>query len=278
MQNLHQLVENDLEAPALAWNILAYYWGMSAFGLGPAYQDYVRDSGISDDERFDDSELNQIAGLKRSLTIKERFTRASNFYAYCYEAGRRSAINPPFDSPPTVDDMLTARMRSESKPMTPDKMIQATNESLLGDNPELLKLWAFGTEQEQQRRAAEYDARIRESLTFVAEELRSSVTPEQLSEIGFLVEGHTGQRFNVTTTMMDETMPPDVQDKKFGECYLQTTPNSKDMVLSGIFGAYFTMGHNPERAMYYDNKLVSVYHAIMLTWRQLHEVSKNECV
>jgi hypothetical protein len=183
MLNLHQLVESELEAPALAWNILAYYWGMSAFGLGPAYIEYMQSDQPTIDTAFNDAlndDLNQIAGLERRLTIKERFDRAINFYAYCVDQGRRYSINPPYDMPPDVDALVASRLKMEAKAPTADKLIQASNESLLGDRPDLLKLWAMGGTEKRERRAQEYNARVLDTLNYVASEIKSRT---QLSEI-----------------------------------------------------------------------------------------------
>lgn len=283
MRHLHQLVENELEAPALAWNILAYYWGMSAFGLGPAYKDYMQSDQYQQDLAWNDPDndlINAPVGLRRSLTIKERFDRAANFYVYCYEQGRSNSINPPFDTPPSLDDLIQSRMRMETKPSPPDKIIKDVNDALLGDNPELKKLWNKGGEEKRKERAEQYNARVLETLRYIENEISSFMltTSEQLTETGFLAEGWTGRRFNVTTAMMDETMPEDVQDRKFGECYLQPSPSGSKLILSGIFGAYYTMGHNLELAMFDEEsktRLSATYHAIMHTWRQLYNFNKE---
>lgn len=288
MLNLHQLVESELEAPALAWNILAYYWGMSAFGLGPAYMDYMRSDQPAIDDAFNDAlndELNRVAGFDRRITIKERFDRAVNFYVYCYEQGVRYSINPPFDMPPDVDDLVQSRIRMESKAPPPDKLIQASNTSLLGDRPDLLQLWAVGGEEKRERRAQEYNARVLDTLNYVASEIKSrtQLSNDQLSETGFLVEDMRGKQYNVTAQLMDETMPEEVQDAKFGTCYVQRllvgSEIQNKLVLSGIFGAYYTMGHNLELAMYNDEnkaRLSSTYFATVKTWRQLYNLSKEK--
>ena len=283
MQHLHQLVDNQLEAPALAWNKLAYYWGMSAFGLGPAYKDYMQSDEPERDLAFNDesnAELNRISGLSRTLTIKERFDRAVNFYAYCYDRGRSSSINPPFDTPPTVDDLMHSRIRMESKTPPPDELIQATSNSLLTKDQQ--KLWAIGDQKQRDQRAQAYNARVLETLQYVASEMKSccQFVSEQLSETGFLLEGIRGDRFNVTTDLMDEVMPEEVQDKKFGDCYIQPSSTGPSvMVLSGIFGAYYTMGHNLELAMFNEEnktRLSSTHHAILHTWRQLYDLAQKE--
>ena len=284
MHNLHDLVENKLEAPGLAWSNLAYYWGMSAFGLGPAYIDYMATDAATTDLAFNAAsnvEINVIAGLERRLTLKERFDRAINFYAYCFEQGRRSAINPPYDAPPTVDELMASRLRMENKPPSPDKLIIATTASLL--SPQQQKLWALGAKQQREERSQSYNDRVLDCLQYVASELRSIITPDQLGETGFLVTGETGMRFNITADRMDQAMPEAVQDRKFGTCYIEpssTGPSS--LILSGIFGAYYTMGHNLELAMFDDEskrRLTSTYHAVIHTWRQLEEIShEEECI
>jgi hypothetical protein len=279
---LHHLVETELEAPALAWNTLTWYWGMSAFGLGPAYKDYMQSDESWSELAFNDpsnAEINRIAGLERKLTIKERFDRAANFYVYCYDRGRLTSINPPFDSPPTVDDLMLSRLQSESKTSPPDKLIQASSDSLLDEHHQ--KLWAIGGQKQREQRALAYNARVLDTLQYVAAEINSlyNVVDDQLSETGFLAEGHTGQQFNVTVDMMDEVMSEETQDKKFGECYVQKTPSGVDIILSGIFGAYYTMGHNLELAMFDEeskNRLSSIYHAILHTWRQLYDINSKE--
>ena len=284
MHRLHRLVETELEAPALAWNILAYYWGMSAFGLGPAYRDYMQSDDADIDKAWnavDNEALNRIVGLERNITIKERFDRAANFYIYCCEQGRKHSINPPFDMPPTVDELILSRMKMEPKTPPQDKTIEATSESLLKDRPELQQLWALGAEEKRRLRALDHNARILETLHYIGSEINSlaTVTPDQLSETGFLAEGHTGQQFNVTADLMDEVMPPDVQDKKFGECYIQKTPSGDNVILSGIFGAYYTMGHNLEMAMFDEEskiRLSSIHHAVMHTWRHLYDINRKE--
>ena len=283
MHNLHDLVENRLEAPGLAWSNLAYYWGMSAFGLGPAYIDYMATDAASIDAAFNECELSQIAGLERHLTLKERFDRAINFYAYCFEQGQRSAINPPYDAPPTVDELVASRMRMENKVSSLDKLATTTIQSLL--SPQQQKLWALGAKQQREDRAQSYNDRVLDCLQYVASELSSliAITSDQLGETGFLVTGTTGARFNVTADLMDQVMPEEVQDRKFGTCYIEpssTGPSS--LILSGIFGAYYTMGHNLELAMFDDEskrRLTSTYHAVIHTWRQLEEIShEEECI
>lgn len=280
MQHLHHLVDNQLEAPALAWNILAYYWGMSAFGLGPAYKDYMQTAETDRDLAFNaesNKELNRISGLSRNLTIKERFDRAANFYIYCCEQGKRTSINPPFDLPPTANDLMLSRIRMEPKTPPPDEFIQASSESLLTENQQ--KLWAIGEQKQREQRAQAYNARVLETLQYVCSELESFITPDQLSQTGFLVEGLHGVQFNVTVDLMDETMPEEVQERKFGECYIQpASMGSSQVILSGIFGAYYTMGHNLELAMFNgENKtrLSSTHHAIMHTWRQLYDLAQD---
>jgi hypothetical protein len=283
MKHLHHLVETQLEAPALAWNMLTWYWGMSAFGLGPAYKDYMQSDTASSDAAFNaesNKELNQISGLSRRLTIKERFDRAVNFYAYCYEQGMKTSINPPFDEPPTVNDLMLSRLRSEAKTPPPDKLIQASTASLLGGNASILQdLWDFGGHELREQRAQAYNARVLETLQYVVAEMESSCTPDQLSQTGFLVDGLHGTQFNVTADLMDETMSEEVQDNKFGDCYIQpssTGPSS--IVLSGIFGAYYTTGHNLELAMFNEEektRLSSIHHAILHTWRQLYDLSQE---
>jgi hypothetical protein len=286
MKHLHHLVETQLEAPALAWNMLTWYWGMSAFGLGPTYKDYMQsDHSAQSDLAFNDPSndaLNQISGLSRRLTIKERFDRAVNFYAYCYEQGMKTSINPPFDEPPTVDELLLSRLRSEPKTPPPDKLIQASSDSLLTKDQQ--KLWAMGEQKQREQRAQAYNARVLDTLQYVASEIRSctQLLNEQLSQTGFLVDGLHGTQFNVTVDLMDETMLDEVQDNKFGDCYIQpsSTEPSK-MALSGIFGAYYTMGHNIELAMFDEEsktRLSSIHHAILHTWRQLYDLSQTESI
>lgn len=285
MRHLHHLVETRLEAPALAWSYLAYYWGMSAFGLGPAYKEYMQSDRPEQDKAFNDpsnEDLNKIAGYDRRPTIQERFNRSANFYVYCYEQGSRTSINPPFDMPPILADLIATRLHSEPKAAPPDEAIQASNESILGDRPELQKLWAQGQHEQQEQRAQAYNAKVLETLQYVSAEIESlfTVTTDQLSETGFLIAGHTGQGFNVTADLMDEVMPADVQDKKFGECRIVSLPYSgKELIRSGIFGAYYTMGHNLELAMFDEeskSRLSSTHHAILHTWRQLYDINKEE--
>ena len=286
MQHLHQLVETQLETSALAWNILAFYWGMSAFGLGPAYKDYMQsEHSVQNDLAWNDpsnAEINRISGFKRNLTLKERFDRAVNFYLYCYDQGRKNSINPPYDMPPTIDDLMQARLRSGSTVSKPDALIEASNSAVLGDKPELLGMWALGGQEKRERRSKAYNAKVLDTLQYVATEITSltDVTKDQLSDTGFLTEGITGVHYNVTTVLMDEVMSEEVQDTKFGECYVQpsSTEPSK-MVLSGIFGTYYTMGHNLELAMFDEDsktRLGSIYHAILHTWRQLYDISQKE--
>ena len=285
MQHLHQLVDNQLEAPALAWNILAYYWGMSAFGLGPAYKDYMQSDAASLDAAWNDpsnAELNRISGLSRTLTIKERFDRAANFYIYCCDQGRSSSINPPFDLPPTANDLMLSRLRSEAKTPLPDKLIQASTASLLGDNAKLQDLWNLGGHKLREQRAQAYNARVLETLQYVVAEIESFFTPGQLSQTGFLVDGLHDAQVNITVDLMDETMSEEVQETKFGECYVQpSSTGSAKLVLSGIFGAYYTMGHNLELAMFNEEsktRLSSTHHAILHTWRQLYDISREETI
>jgi hypothetical protein len=284
MHNLHQLVEHSLEAPALAWNKLAFYWGMSAFGLGPAYIDYMQSDAAEIDRAFNDpanDDLNQIAGLDRRLTIKERFDRAANFYSYCYQQGMRTSINPPFDSPPDIETLMLSRLRMETKTPASDLFIQANTDSLLADRPDLLSLWKIGGQRQRKRRAENYNTRVLEHLNHIASELQSlvQVTGDQLSDTGFLLENLHGVQFNVTAGLMDNTMPQEVQQRKFGECYVQRTLDEEPtLVCSGIFGAYYTMGHNLELAMFDQeskSRLSSIHHAILHTWRQLDEISKE---
>ena len=285
MQHLHQLVETQLESPALAWNILAFYWGMSAFGLGPAYKDYMQsDHSAQNDLAWNDPsnvEINRIAGLKRNLTLKERFDRAANFYAYCFDQGTRTSVNPPYDLPPTVDDLMQARLRSSSTISKPDALIEASNSAVLGDKPELANMWALGGKEQREHRSKTYNDKVLGTLQYVAAEINSltSITRDQLSDVGFLAEGHTGQRYNVTVDLMDQVMSEEVQDTKFGECYVQpSSTGTSKMILSGIFGGYYTLGHNLELAMYDEERkarLSSAYHAILHTWRQLYDIHQS---
>ena len=284
MHTLHQLIETELEAPALAWKMLAYYWGMSAYGLGPAYQAYMQSDEPQQDKAFNDElneALNKISGLQRRLTVKERFDRSANFYMYCYEQGKRTSINPPYDMPPTLDELATSRLRMEPKSSSPDELIAATELSILGDSPRILKLWEIGSDQQRESRSQAYNERVRDSINYITNQIESYglVTPDQLCETGFLTENMLGQRFNVTAELMDETMSEEVQDLKFGECRQAfSSLGSTTIIQSGIFGAYYTMGHNLQLAMYNEeskSRLSSTYYAILRTWRQLYDISKR---
>jgi hypothetical protein len=283
MLHLHALVKNQLEAPGMAWNILAYYWGMSAFGLGPAYVDYMQSDAAQQDIAWHDPKnegINRIIGYGRPLTIKERFDRAVNFYLYCYEQGMKTAVNPPFDEPPSPEDLIDSRMRMESKALGPDKLIQASTDAALKDRPDLRTLWEVGGKEQREQRAKSYNARVLDTLQHVAAEIKAltQLTDDQLSETGFIESGFIRGDFNVTVDMMDEVMSEEVQDKKLGECYLQHTPEGTTLILSGMLGSYYTLGHNLELAMYDPEskaRLSSAHHAILHTWRQLDEIRKE---
>jgi hypothetical protein len=167
----------------------------------------------------------------------------------------------------------------ESKASPPNKLIQASTDSLLTEEQQ--RLWVIGGQEQRDRRARAYNARVLDTLQYIASEINSltSLVDDQLDETGFLATGTTGIGFNVTANLMDETMPEEVQERKFGDCYIQKTPKESTIVLSGIFGNYYTMGHNLELAMFDEEskaRLSSIHHAIMYTWRQLYDISQEE--
>jgi hypothetical protein len=278
---LHSIAEDILEAPALAWSSLAWYWGLSFLGMGPRYMEYMQSGEWEIDKAFLDEsndEINSIAGYEKTYTIKERFDRAVNFYEYCCVAGKSSSINPPWDYPPDVDTLIALRNRLEAQSQTPDKIITATNESIIDDPYKAI--WEAGGQLKRDERAREYAMQVKESMNYIQGEVapRMLLTMDQLDkDSGFLKQGFV-RNSSITTDDMDDVMPQEKQWDKLGCSYIQTTPKGKTLITEGIIGRYYKAGHNLEIAMWNDERkreLSGIHHATVHTWNQLMEIGET---
>jgi hypothetical protein len=282
---LHNLAET-LEAPALLWNVLAWYWGMSFMGMAPSYLEYMKSDAPSIDAAFNDpnnEDINHVLGYPRRLTIKERFDRAVNFYVYCFHKGRSTSINPPWDYPPDVDTLIAQRQRMEGRAQKPDEIIESTVNSIL-DNEDYRNLWNAGGKVKREQRAKDYNQRVLEALDYVRAEIvpRLTLSKDQLSDEGFLDVGCLPEDYDPTPDQMDEVMPQEVQWEKLGDCYkrkvLHGSEQVEEIVAYGVIGKYYTAGHNLELNMYDEDRkreLSYAHNATVRTWKQLMEVNKD---
>lgn len=286
--NLHQLVEDELEAPSLAWNALAWYWGLSFLGMAPSYMQYMQSDDVDIDKAFNDEsneDVNHIYGYERRLTIKERFDRAVNFYEYCCIRGRQTSINPPWDYPPDIDTLIAFRQRMEANAQNPDALIQASVDDTLATHPDFLRLWNVGGKIKREQRAKEYNERVLDAINYVRSELapRFQLSLDQLNkDTGFLDTGFVHDDCNVTAELMDETMSEETQWDKLGECYVQKILVGSDIeehiVTTGIIGRYWIAGHNLESAMFDDERkreLAYAHNATVRTWQQLMLIASS---
>lgn len=280
---LHSIAEDILEAPALAWSSLAWYWGLSFLGMGPRYMEYMQSGEWEVDKAFFDASndgINSIAGYEKEVTIKERFDRAVNFYECCCIHGKQTSLNPPWDFPPDVDTLITLRNRLEAKAQAPDQIIQATTDDILKDNPDFQALWEAGGQVQREERAKDYSNRVKEAMSYIQGEVapRMQLTMDQLDkDSGFITSGHVPLTV-VSTDDMDNVMPQETQLNKLGDMYLHNQLTGKVVVTEGIIGRYYKAGHSLELAMWNEDRkreLSGIHHATVRTWNQLMEIKRN---
>lgn len=289
MIKLHSAVENLLEAPALAWSSLAWYWGFVVIGLGPRYREYMQSGEWEIDQAFygndGNEDINRIPGYEPPVTIKQKFDRAINFYEYCCVSGKQTSINPPWDYPPDIDTIIQLRNTFQSRPQHPNETVAASTDDIFKDNEDFMKLWDVGGALQREERARKYAIEVRQSIEYVRSEVnaRLSLTLNQLSkETGFLNRGSVRIAAGVTAEDMDEAMPEEKQLDKLGECYVQTlirgSETYKKVTTTGIIGRYYKAGHQLESAMWSPEKqreLSGIHNAIVRTWNQLMELKQN---
>ncbi len=284
---LHTFVEQELEAPSLAWSSLCWYWGLSFLGMGPRYFEYMQSGEYEVDKAFFDEyndPINQIPGYPQQVTIKQRFDRAVDYYEYCFIAGQRTAMNKPWDLPPDMKTMMDFRNRMEAKPMDPNKTVDASVNSLLADDEAFKELWKVGGSIQREAQAKIYAAKVKEAMKYVEGEVipRMTLTLQQLnSDTGFLDEGTIPKATvrGIVVEDMDEVMPSEKQWDKLGDAYKQVTPKATTLITSGIIGRYYTAGHNLERAMWNPDsirELTAAHHLTIKSWQQLMKY-KDEC-
>lgn len=275
---IHTFTEQELEAPSLAWSSLAWYWGLSFLGMSPKYFEYMQSGEYEMDKAFFseyNDEVNQIPGYGKTLTIKERFDRAVDYYEYCFIQGRKTSINKPWDYPPDIATMVSFRERMEAKPMDPNQVIDASITDLLAENEKDVDLWKAGGQIQREEQANIYAAKVKEALKYVEGEVspRMSLTTQQLDkDTGFLEVGKIPDVKGVVPEDMDEVMTQEAQSNKLGDVYKQVTPKATKLISFGIIGRYYTAGHNLERAMWNPEaikELSFAHHVTIKSWQQL---------
>ena len=280
---LHAIAEDILEAPALAWSSLAWYWGLSFLGMGPRYMEYMQSGEYEIDKAFfdeDNDQINRIPGYDENFSIKQRFDRAVDFYEYCCIKGKQTSINPPWDFPPDIDTLITFRNRMEARAQPPNEVIKATTDDILSDNADFQKLWDVGNEIKREARAIDYANSIKEAMSYIHGEVapRMQLTLDQLDKDSGFIESGTVPLTIVSTDQMDEVMPQESQWNKLGDMYIQHLPSGKNVIAEGIIGRYYTAGHNLELAMWNEQQkteLSGIHHATVRTWYQLMEIKES---
>ena len=274
---IHTFVEQELEAPSLAWSSLAWYWGLSFLGMSPRYFEYMQSGEYEIDKAFFseyNDEVNQIPGYGKTLSIKERFDRAVDYYEYCFIQGRKTSINKPWDYPPDIATMISFREKMEARPMDPNEVIDASITDLL-EVDGFAELWKVGGQIQRENQAEIYAAKVKEALKYVESEVvpRMSLTEQQLDKCnGFLDVGKIPDVKGVLPEHMDDVMSQEAQYNKLGDVYKQTTPRETSIISTGIIGRYYTAGHNLERAMWNPEQikeLTFAHHVTIKSWQQL---------
>ena len=274
MIKLHDLATNTLQAPSLAWNSLCWYWALSFFGMGPRYLEYMQ-SGEADIDRM--CEPTAPIGLEVNLTIEQRFNRAVDYYEYCFIEGTKSAINAPWDLPPTLQVVMDFRNRMEPKARDLDVTIDSSIEELLDEKTRAL--WRTGGEIQRQEKARLYAEQTKAAMAYIISEVqpRMQLTMDQLNkDTGFLDTGYVRYAEGIFPEHMDEAMPQETQWDKLGDVYID--PMSKNVMAYGIIGRYYKAGHQLEQLMTTperQSELSYAHNMFLHTWAQLMEIRKN---
>ena len=275
---LHQLAETELIAPALTWARLARYWGNSFIGISPKYMDYMQSDMVDVDRAFLDASndgINHIIGLGKQETVEARFNRVVNYYEYCCIRNRETSQNWPFDSAPSVTDLVAWRRQQDNslpRNALPGVVIE-------GLTPEQQAMFNIGMEEKSLVRSQDYADRVKEALSYVESEIasRMQLTLDILDkETGFLIDGYVPQDLHDDPVDMDDAIPQETQWNMLGDSYL--APDGT-IVQFGLTSTYLNAAHNIKLQMYSperEREFSGIFQLTIRTWQQLLELKSKE--
>jgi len=275
---LHDLAETHIVAPALAWARLARYWGNSLIGISPKYMEYMQSDAPEIDRAFLDAsndDINRIIGFDKQETVETRFNRVANYYEYCCVRNRETSQNWPFDSAPTVKDLVAWRRTQETS--LPQNAL--TDTVIEGLSEEQQAMFNIGIKEKQATRSELYADKVKEALSFVENEMatRMSLTLDILDkETGFLAEGYVPQDMTTDTSEMDAAIAQDNQWNMLGDSYLA---NDGTVVQFGLIRTYLTAAHNIKLQMYTPERqreFSGIFQLTIKSWQQLLEIQSNQ--
>lgn len=275
---LHQLAENELVAPALVWARLARYWGNSFIGISPKYMDYMQSDQVGVDRAFLDASndgINSIIGFEKQETVEARFNRVVEYYEYCCVRNRETSQNWPFDSAPSVTDLVAWR-RQQDNTLPPNALTGVVVEGL---TPEQQAMFNVGLEEKTIVRSQDYADRVKEALSYVESEIasRMQLTLDILDkETGFLVEGYVPASLPTDPKDMDEAIPQETQWNMLGDSYLAADGT---VVQFGLISTYLNAAHNIKLQMYSperEREFSGIFQLTVKTWQQLLDIQTKE--
>jgi hypothetical protein len=275
---LHQLADNELIAPALVWARLARYWGNSFIGISPKYMDYMQSDAPGVDRAFLDASndaINHIIGLGKQETVEARFNRVVNFYEHCCVRNKETSQNWPFDSAPSVTDLVAWR-RKQDNTLPREALTDVVIEGL---TPEQQAMFNIGIEEKTKIRSQDYADRVKEALSFVESEIasRMQLTLDILDkETGFLIDGYVPAILNDDPVIMDETINQDTQWNMLGDSYLAADGT---VVQFGLISTYLNAAHNIKLQMYSperEREFSGIFQLTLRTWQQLLAIQETQ--
>jgi hypothetical protein len=275
---LHQLADNELIAPALVWARLARYWGNSFIGISPKYMDYMQSDAPGVDRAFLDASndaINHIIGLGKQETVEARFNRVVNFYEHCCVRNKETSQNWPFDSAPSVTDLVAWR-RKQDNTLPREALTDVVIEGL---TPEQQAMFNIGIEEKTKIRSQDYADRVKEALSFVESEIasRMQLTLDILDkETGFLIDGYVPATLNDDPVVMDETINQDTQWNMLGDSYLAADGT---VVQFGLISTYLNAAHNIKLQMYSperEREFSGIFQLTLRTWQQLLAIQETQ--
>lgn len=275
---LHQFAESELIAPALAWARLARYWGNSFIGISPKYMDYMQSDLVAVDRAFLDASndgINSIIGFEKQETVETRFNRVVNYYEHCCIRNKETSQNWPFDSAPSVKDLVAWR-RQQTSTLPQNALTDVVIEGL---SPEQQAMFNTGMEEKSKVRAENYADRVKEALSYVENEVasRMTLTLDILNkETGFLTEGTVPSELPTDTFEMDEAIPQDTQWSMLGDSYLAADGT---VVQFGLISTYLNAAHNIKLQMYSperEREFSGIFQLTLKSWQQLLALQEKE--
>jgi hypothetical protein len=275
---LHTFADTELIAPALAWARFARYWGNSFIGISPKYMDYMQSDAVGVDRAFlaaSNDGINSIIGFEKQETIEARFNRVVNFYEHCCVRNKETSQNWPFDSAPSVKDLVAWR-RQQTNTLPQNALTDVVIEGL---TPEQQAMFNTGMEVKSLVRATDYADRVKEALDYVESEIasRMQLTLDILDkETGFLIDGYVPTELATDTEDMDAIIPQDTQWNMLGDSYLAADGT---VVQFGLISTYLNAAHNIKLQMYSperEREFSGIFQLTIKSWQQLLTLQETQ--